>query len=134
MLTESRSIEALSTRECIELLAGTPVARVIFTDHALPAVLPLTIAVLRGDVFFRTTPGSRLAGLADGGVLTVQADSVDVRSRTGWSVVATGISEVVTDPQQRAEVEALVQPWAPGEHSVTVRIPLTSISGRRISS
>jgi uncharacterized protein len=134
MLAETRSIEALSTRECIGLLAETPVARVIFTDHALPAVLPLTVAVLRGDVFFRTTPDSRLAGLADGGVLTVQADSVDVTSRTGWSVVATGISEIVSDPQRRAEIEALVQPWAPGDHSVTVRIPLTSISGRRISS
>lgn len=63
MLTDTRSLEALSTRDCIELLAGTPVARVIFTDHALPAVLPLTIAVLDGAVHFRTTAGSRLAGL-----------------------------------------------------------------------
>jgi nitroimidazol reductase NimA-like FMN-containing flavoprotein (pyridoxamine 5'-phosphate oxidase superfamily) len=115
------------------LLASAPVARVIFTDHALPAVVPLTIAVMDDAVYFRTTPDSRLAGLADGSVLTVQADSVDVSMRTGWSVVASGIAEIVSDRQQRATVEAVVEPWAPGDHSVSVRIPLTSMSGRRIS-
>jgi len=133
MLADPRSLEALSTRECVELLAGSPVARVIFTDHALPAVLPLTIAVLNGAVCFRTTPDSRLAALADGGVLTVQADAVDVPSRTGWSVVVTGLAEIVTDRAQRAAVEAVVDPWAPGDHSVTVRVPLTSVTGRRIT-
>lgn len=133
MVTGTRSLEALSTRECIELLADSSVGRVIFIDHALPAVLPVTIAVLNGAVYFRTTADSRLAGLAEGSVLTVQADSVDVGARTGWSVVASGIAEVVTDRQHRAMVESVVQPWAPGNHSVTVRVPLTSMSGRRIA-
>ena len=133
MLTDTRSLEALSTRECVELLGGVPVARVIFTDHALPAVLPLTIAVLGDAVCFRTTADSRLAGMADGSVLTVQADSIDPGTRTGWSVVASGVAEVVTDPRERAMVESVVQPWAPGDHSVSVRVPLTAISGRRIT-
>jgi nitroimidazol reductase NimA-like FMN-containing flavoprotein (pyridoxamine 5'-phosphate oxidase superfamily) len=134
MLTDVRSLEALSTRQCRELLSGVPVARVIFTDHALPAVLPLTIAVLHDAIYFRTTPDSRLAHLADGSVLTVQADSIDVVSRTGWSVVASGVAGIVADPAERANVEAIVEPWAPGDHSISVRIPLTSVSGRRITS
>jgi len=133
MLTESRSLEVLPTRECLALLAGAHVARVIFTEHALPAVIPVTIAVLDEAVYFRTTPDSRLASLADGGVLTVQADAVDIASRTGWSVVATGLAEIVTDPLRRAMVEALVTPWAPGDHIVAVRLPLTSLTGRRVS-
>ena len=131
--TQTRSLDVLSTSECVQLLASVPVARVIFTDHALPAVLPLTITVLDGAVYFRTTPDSRLARLADGGVLTVQADSVDVTSRTGWSVVASGLAQVVSDPEERATVEAAVHPWAPGDHSISVRVPLASISGRRIT-
>ena len=133
MLKEIRSLEVLSERESRQLLSGVPVARVIFTDHALPAVLPLTIAVMDDAVYFRTTPDSRLAALADGSVLTVQADAVDVVSRTGWSVVVTGVAEIVSDPAHRTIVEAVVEPWAPGNHSVSVRVPLTSLTGRRVS-
>jgi nitroimidazol reductase NimA-like FMN-containing flavoprotein (pyridoxamine 5'-phosphate oxidase superfamily) len=133
MPTATRTLELLSKRECIELLAGSPVARVIFTDHALPAVLPLTIAVLNGAVCFRTTPDSRLAAVADGGVLSVQADAVDVPSRTGWSVVVSGLAEIVTDREQRAAIESVVEPWAPGHHSISVRVPLTAVSGRLVT-
>jgi nitroimidazol reductase NimA-like FMN-containing flavoprotein (pyridoxamine 5'-phosphate oxidase superfamily) len=134
MLTDSRSLEVLPTRECLALLAGAEVARVIFTEHALPAVVPVTVAVLDESVYFRTTPDSRLASLADGCVLTVQADAVDTVSRTGWSVVATGLAEVVTDPLRRAVVESVVTPWAPGDHTVCVRVPLTAITGRRVAA
>ena len=88
MLTDSRSLEVLPTRECLALLAGAQVARVIFTEHALPAVVPVTVAVLDESVYFRTTPDSRLASLADGCVLTVQADgSTPCQGRAGrWSL------------------------------------------------
>jgi hypothetical protein len=48
-------------------------------------------------------------------------------------VVATGSAEVLHDPVQVGKVAELVHPWAPGPHDVAIRLPLTVITGRRIT-
>ena len=133
MLSIPRSLEALSPAEAVALLATAAVGRVVFTAGALPAVVPVTFAVHAGAVVLRTAAGSRLAGAADGSVLSLQADDVDPDARTGWSVVVTGMSEVVIDAAARAVIHGLVEPWAPGQHDVYVRIPLTVVTGRRVA-
>ena len=133
MLSIPRSLEALSAPEALALLATAVVGRVVFTAGALPAVVPVTFAVHAGAVVLRTSAGTRLADAADGGVLSLQADDVDPGTRTGWSVVVTGVSELVTDPLARSAIHGLVEPWAPGRHEVYVRIPLTVVTGRRVA-
>ena len=55
-------------------------------------------------------------------------------TRTGWSVVVTGIAEVVTEPLQRAVIHGLVEPFAPVHNDVYVRLPLAVVSGRRVNA
>jgi nitroimidazol reductase NimA-like FMN-containing flavoprotein (pyridoxamine 5'-phosphate oxidase superfamily) len=133
VLSIPRSLEALSLPEAVALLATAAVGRVVFTVGALPAVVPVTFAVHAGAVVLRTAVGTRLAAAADGSVMSLQADEVDPDARTGWSVVVTGLSELVTDAAARSVIHALVEPWAPGQHEVYVRIPLTVVTGRRVA-
>ena len=126
-------MEKLSTRDAVALLASTGVGRVVFTVAALPAVVPITFVVHRDAVVMRTGAGTRLASAADGGVLAFESDDVDPVARTGWSVVVIGIAEVVSDPVQRAVIHRLVKPFAPGENDVAVRLPLSVVTGRRVT-
>lgn len=126
-------METLSNRDAVALLASAAVGRVVFTVAALPAVVPITFAVHGDAVVMRTGADTRLASAADGGVLAFEADDVDPVARRGWSVVVTGIAEVVTDPVQRAVIYGLVEPFAPGANDVAVRLPLTVVTGRRVT-
>ena len=122
----------LTREECLDLLAGCQVGRMVFTVDALPAVVPVAIAVDEGSVVCRTSSGSRLARAADGQVLALQVDDIDVHTRSGWSVVATGVAAVVRDGPVARRIAELVQPWVPGHVDVAVRLPLTVVTGRRL--
>ena len=132
MTHEVLSLELVSHTECVQLLTRAQVGRVVFTVAALPAVIPVTFAVLDDAVVMCTAADTRLAAAADGGVLAFEIDEMDPRSRTGWSVVVTGVAELVTDSLTRSRVHGMVAPWAPGQHDIFIRVPLTVVSGRRI--
>ena len=104
----------------------------VFTVGALPAIVPVTFAVHGEAVVMCTAADTRLAIAANGGVLAFEADDVDPVTCTGWSVVVTGVAELVTDPTERAGIHAVVAPWAPGQHDVFIRLPFTVVTGRRI--
>lgn len=122
----------MSYGECLRLLSGTQVGRVVFTVAALPAVLPVTFAVDDDAIVMCTGADTRLAAAADGGVLAFEVDEMDPNSRRGWSVVVTGVAELVSDALARSRLHGIVAPWAPGHHDVFIRLPLTVVSGRRI--
>jgi uncharacterized protein len=125
-------IETLTPHQCRTLLDSAPVARVVFTDHALPAILPVTFVVDGESVVFRTAQGSRLARAARGAVLAFEADELNPRTRTGWSVVVTGEAEIEEDQDEMHRLGAVLQPWVPGIKDVFIRIPLTVVTGRRV--
>lgn len=133
-MPENRALLVLSRRECIAYLRGHSVGRVVFTERALPAVMPVSYAVLGETLVTSTAPGSRLAAAARGGVLAFEVDQLDPRTRTGWSVVVTAIPEPVVDPVDRARVKSVLHSWAPGSHDLLLRLPLTVVTGRRIEA
>ncbi|GAB2687463.1 pyridoxamine 5'-phosphate oxidase family protein [Thalassiella azotivora] len=125
-------IEVLSRDDCLELLGSVEVGRVVFTDRALPAILPVAFVVRDGDVVLRTAEGSRLARAARDAVLAFEADQVAAGGRGGWSVVVTGEARLESDDLERARLDALLTPWVPGIKDVFIRIPLTVVTGRRV--
>jgi nitroimidazol reductase NimA-like FMN-containing flavoprotein (pyridoxamine 5'-phosphate oxidase superfamily) len=128
----ARVFESLSQEECLSLLGRVLIGRAVYTVGALPAIVPVTFAVQDGNVVIRTAGDSRLAKTADGNVIVFEADEVDGATRIGWSVVVTGIAEVVTDPTERDKLHGLVVPWAPGDRDTLIRVPITMLTGRRI--
>jgi nitroimidazol reductase NimA-like FMN-containing flavoprotein (pyridoxamine 5'-phosphate oxidase superfamily) len=127
-----RSLTALSRRDCVALLSGAQVGRAVFTERALPAVVPVNFIVQDDAIVMSTAADTRLASAATRGVLAFQVDDIDPSSRTGWSVVVVGVAELVDSPLERARIRCLLQPWAPGDNGVFIRLPIKVVTGRRI--
>ena len=124
---------ALSRIESVDLLSRAQVGRVVFTERALPAVVPVTFALHADSIVMRTSETTSLAAAASrGGVLAFEVDDFDPASRCGASVVVLGLPELVTLAAERACINLVLEPWAPGHNDVWIRLPLTMVTGRRI--
>jgi uncharacterized protein len=123
----------LSEAEAVALLGTQDVGRLVYTRRALPAVTPVNFVLREGAVWIWTASASSMAQAVRGAVVALEADQLDARTRTGWSVVALGVAELVTGP---AEIERALldgpEPWIPGRKEHLIRIPLRLVSGRRI--
>ncbi|MEU5097154.1 pyridoxamine 5'-phosphate oxidase family protein [Streptomyces sp. NPDC020996] len=133
-MVDGDGFRILDRQECLRLLAKVPVGRVVYTRHALPAVLPVNFS-LDGDfsVLLRTSAASDLVRAVDGVVVAFEADDFDAEARSGWSVVVTGRATVVTGP---AEHERLTRTgprsWMPLPEGVFVRIEAEIVTGREL--
>lgn len=133
MEATTHRIEALPPAECIDLLSGAEVGRIVFSDRALPAVLPVTFIIDDDCIVVRTAQGSRLARAVDGAVVAFEVDQIQPWTRGGWSVVVTGQAWIEPDPSERNRLADLLTPWVPGFKDVIIRIPLSVVTGRRVS-
>ncbi|MFF3886001.1 pyridoxamine 5'-phosphate oxidase family protein [Streptomyces sp. NPDC001914] len=124
----------LDRRECLALLATVPVGRIVYTRQALPAVLPVNFCLEPdGAVVVRTSASSELASAIDGAVVAFEADEVDARAHSGWSVVALGPATLVTDPVEHARLlRTGPRSWAPAPQEVFVRIAQEMVTGRQL--
>ena len=128
-------IEDLPRDACVRLLASVPVGRVGVTIDALPAVLPVNFVVRDGAVVFRTVPGTKLDAATAGSVVAFEVDGYGSNSDpNGWSVLARGVAQEITDPAELAAARALpLESWAwDGGADRFVRIELTVLTGRRV--
>ena len=127
------TLEQLDRGEAFRLLATTPIGRVAIGTGGAPIVLPVNFVVAGDAVVLRTGAGEILAAAVHHQMVAFEADGWDVLSRTGWSVLLTGVAKEVTRPSELAEVERLpLQPWAPGLKGHVVRIRPDAVTGRRI--
>jgi uncharacterized protein len=124
----------LNRQECMSLLATQSFARVGVSVDALPAILPVTIAVMDDAVVFRTIPGTKLAFAAAGAVLAVEADHYDATVGDGWSVLVRGVASEIVDDGDIARARGLLaSSWLDGEtveHYIRIKCDL--VTGRRL--
>jgi nitroimidazol reductase NimA-like FMN-containing flavoprotein (pyridoxamine 5'-phosphate oxidase superfamily) len=126
-------LEQLAERECFELLATQVVGRVAIVVDGRASVFPVNYVLDHGHIVFRTDEGTKLDAARAGATVTFEVDQSDPMYHTGWSVMATGPLEAVTDPDDLGRVSGLpVRAWGRiGNH--WVRMPIASLSGRRIT-
>lgn len=131
---DRQGLVVLSTDECWELVANTPVGRVAFVADGQPTLLPVNHRLVGHNVVFLTTRGTKLGAAARARPVAFEVDEWDKHDRSGWSVVIQGTSDVVLEAEEIAELESLdLHPWATGtERTDWVRILAYEISGRRI--
>ncbi|MEW9549840.1 pyridoxamine 5'-phosphate oxidase family protein [Nonomuraea sp. NPDC050783] len=135
MELDSSGLQVLTETECLRLLAGTPIGRIVFTDRALPAVQPVAFCLDRDAIVIRTGTGSKLAAATRRAVVAFEIDDYDPASRTGWSVSVVGHARAVADPAEAARLAALpLEPWAPGGRDHFIRVSVERLSGRRITA
>lgn len=126
-------LEPLGYRSCLALLAGARIGRVIYTSAAMPAAQPVTFHIDGDDIIFCTDRGSALDLAVGGAVVAFEADDIDVDTQDGWSVLAVGHAQRVTDPQRLAHLNRRIprSVWT-GPLTTTIAIPITQVTGRRL--
>jgi uncharacterized protein len=133
-MADSAGLEVLAEHECYHLLGKVPIGRIVFTDRALPAIQPVAFVLHTNKVIIRTTARSRLAIAATNTVVAFEVDEfTDDRIRTGWSVVAIGHANPITDTTDLAAARQLgLRPWAGTAKDHYLQIDIEIISGRRL--
>ena len=130
-----RQTTELPTRECWRLLASVSLGRVVFTTQALPAIRPVNHLVDGHVIIIRSHLGSAITAHAaadEGAVVCYEADALDPAEHTGWSVIATGTAQLVTDPATISRYQQLLEPWAAGQMDHVIAITPQIITGIRL--
>ncbi|MEU8518872.1 pyridoxamine 5'-phosphate oxidase family protein [Streptomyces sp. NBC_01216] len=106
-VTAAPAVLPLTPSQSLSLLQTVSLGRLVFTEHALPAVRPAA-HVLRGEdvVVHIDGEGAPTALTAPDGapgvVVAYQTDEIDPLTHLGWSVVVTGYARLVTDLEEKA--------------------------------
>ena len=133
--TGSRPAVELTAAESWRLLAGASLGRIVFTQHAMPAIRPVNHLVDDKTVIIRSHLGAAITGRAagDGTVVCYEADDIDPVRHTGWSVIVTGMARLVRDPAAVSRYQQLLRPWADGQMDYVIAIEPQLITGLRLA-
>ena len=132
MADTPRRLVELTRSESLRRLAGVSFGRIVFTQHALPAIRPINHIVDTGAVIIRTHLGAALLS-ATGMVVAYEADDIDPKEHVGWSVIVTGVATRVRNPDEVARYERLLQPWVNGHRNEIVRIQPDLVTGYELT-
>lgn len=127
-----RKLLELGRDDCLRLLAGATFGRIVFTSNAMPAIRPVNHIMDGGAVIIRARLGSAHRS-ATGTVVAYEADDIDPVTHTGWSVVVTGLAQLVRRPDEVARYERLLIPWVDGLLDRLIRIEPHLVTGYRLA-
>jgi hypothetical protein len=87
----SPTLEELERHECLRLLEGGGVGRIVFLTPAGPSALPVNFRLVDGDVVFRTAEGGTLdRAVGAEAAIGFEVDHLDEALAEGWSVLIHG--------------------------------------------
>ncbi|WP_405566879.1 pyridoxamine 5'-phosphate oxidase family protein [Streptomyces sp. NBC_01167] len=133
-----RRMEPLDRSEALRLLGSVSLGRLVFTQHALPAVRPVYHVLDGEDIVMWLSDGAALASLtapADGPetVVAYEADVIDPDRHLGWSVVVTGYARLVDDPAELERYRLLLCPWVTRSMTAALRIRPELVTGFQLT-
>ncbi len=128
----------LTGEECLRLLAVHSFGRLaVGIGEGAPVIRPLNYAFDERSkaVILRIGDGSTLHAVSHSAKAAFEIDGIDEHAKTGWSVIVTGVAEMVTSAAEiaRLERDAAVR-WTTGSRLRWVVIRAGTFSGRRILS
>jgi nitroimidazol reductase NimA-like FMN-containing flavoprotein (pyridoxamine 5'-phosphate oxidase superfamily) len=126
---ESREV-TLSESECLEVLGGNQVGRIVFDDEVGPVALPVNYAVEGTDIVIRTLHSGTIARNTAQRLVAFEVDEIDDYTESGCSVVVRGRADV--KPLGEFPPKDEPHPWAEGDRHCIVRIRPEAITGRRL--
>jgi hypothetical protein len=126
----------LSRDQCEELLHAGVTGRVALSSPDGPHLIPVNYSVVGEAIIIRTSPYSVLGTYGRGSLLAFEIDFFDHERWRGWSVVARGRADVVTDPADLERIRATWEPrpWAAGSRNLYLRLRWSELSGRQLGS
>lgn len=133
MNADSARLRMLTEDESRDLLRAGKVGRVVVSMDAMPAAFPVNYVLIGADIYFRTAVGTKLSAAVNRTVVAFQVDDFDAAGTRGWSVLVVGAARLVSDPTERALLDAAgLYSWAVTEDSHYVAIGVERITGRRL--
>ena len=90
MTTDALEVGVLSRLDCLALLRTISVGRVAFTYRAMPAIVPVSFALVRDAIVVVSQDRSLLDYADDRAVVAFQADRGELGDRDSWSVMCVG--------------------------------------------
>ena len=128
LIDPATGIDVIPEDECLALLAGERVGRLVLTGGGDAEIFPVNYAMRGRDVVFRTAGGTKWRE-GPRGRAAFEIDRLDPTARAGWSVVVHGRLEEADD----LDTAALgVDPWSPHDKPHAMRLVADRISGRRL--
>nr|WP_281385938.1 pyridoxamine 5'-phosphate oxidase family protein [Nocardioides luti] len=126
----------MSQQECETLLRSGVVGRLALSTPDGPHVIPINYSVVDDAIIVRTSPYSLLGTYGRDSTLAFEIDQFDHEYHRGWSVVARGRAEFVTDPAELEHIRAVWQPhpWAAGARGMHLRLAWDELTGRRLGA
>jgi hypothetical protein len=133
-----RVLARLSEAECLELLTGGTMGRLVFTSRYGPTALPVMYKIDEGSIVLGTWDPvfdeDLRTGIADADYqVAFEADQIDPQAREGWIVQARGAAHHLDTEAERAPViGAGLEPWIEGIPAHYIRVTPTAIFGVRV--
>lgn len=123
----------MDRQECLRLLAARPVGRLAYCGASGPVIVPLNHVVVGDGLLFRTDARSNAAREIPNRRVAFEVDDLDDFLRAGWSVQVQAFAELLpAETLRMLDLPQMPEPWAAGDRSVFVRLPLTEVTGRRV--
>lgn len=117
----------------MKLVRTASVGRLVFTEHALPAVHLVDFRWWRGDVVIRITDPAVLAAASRNRIVAFETDELDADLEYGWSVTVVGHAQVITEVSDLMELSTLFsRPSVGGRCDYFVRIKTEKVTGRQL--
>jgi nitroimidazol reductase NimA-like FMN-containing flavoprotein (pyridoxamine 5'-phosphate oxidase superfamily) len=132
-------LETLEEAECLGLIAGGGIGRLVFAGRWDLTVLPVNYKMHEGSILFRTAQDSATeedlrTGIAHAEYrVAFEIDDFDIDAREGWSVLIQGPAHHLDTEEERSQALAAgVEPWPGGAREHFIQIRPARITGRRI--
>ena len=124
----------LTPEECVQVLQSGVTGRLAVCTPDGPHIVPVNYSVVDDYLVVNTAPYSLVGTHARGNVVAFEVDGIDHERQRGWSVLVRGRAESVSDPDELDHIRSAwaPRPWAAGTRTLTLRVPWTEISGRRL--
>lgn len=124
----------LSVQECEELLRAGTAGRVAVSTPNGPHIVPVNYTVVDQAIILRTSPYSVLGTYGRDTMIAFEIDLLDRENQRGWSVLARGRVQTVTDRHELDHIREISEPapWASGARSLHLRLRWTELSGRKL--
>ncbi|MFG2715622.1 pyridoxamine 5'-phosphate oxidase family protein [Streptomyces goshikiensis] len=138
-MTATRRMRELDRAQALRLVATVSLGRIVFTQHALPAVRPVNHLVEGEDIIVRIHDDGALSSLVGpagvpGVVVAYEADAIDPVTHLGWSVVVTGYACPVADAEEAARFASILRPWVGRPMTRALRIRPDLVTGFRLEA
>ncbi|HEV2634484.1 MAG TPA: pyridoxamine 5'-phosphate oxidase family protein [Actinocrinis sp.] len=127
-----RRFEELAEAECLHLLAGAVIGRIVFSAYGTASIRPVNFVVDEHAVVFRTASGAKFSPALRRATVSFEADRFDPVRGTGWSVIVAGATGLVHDPERTGRIGRALDTWMPGELGHLMYVDIEHVTGRRI--